>query len=117
MRLKLKKLLPIILTTIFLMILNIVPANALAPGKYDCETGVFDNSLSSNYIEIDPFNVAFGNDCVGHANIPQGVEEIDGAAFAFNTSITSVTIPDSVTLLVTAHSRGLRLLLSLFLIQ
>ena len=79
------------------MILNIVPANALAPGKYNCETGVFDNSLSSNYIEIDPFNVAFGNDCVGHANIPQGVEEIDGAAFALNTSITSVTIPDSVT--------------------
>jgi hypothetical protein len=94
----LKKLFSVTLTTTFLLSLNIVPANAfnLTDGKYNCSTGSLDNSLSSNFIEIDS-DIVRGNDCgIGSVNIPDGVVEIEADAFSFNTLITSVTIPDSV---------------------
>jgi hypothetical protein len=91
MRLKLKKLLPIILTTTFLLSLNIVPANAIADDDYYC-----GNAPMGSFTVVN--NVVTGNNglCSGLVNIPDGVVEIEADAFSFNTLITSVTIPDSV---------------------
>jgi hypothetical protein len=89
MRIRLKKLLPVVLTITFLFNLNSVPANAVADGPVNCGTrGTF--TVTSN--------VVTGNtSCAGDVIIPNGVISIDARAFENNRDITSVTIPDSVT--------------------
>jgi hypothetical protein len=89
MRLKLKNLLPVVLTFTFLFSFNHVPANAVADGPVNCGTsGTF--TVTSN--------VVTGNtSCVGSVIIPSGVTSIGINAFIRNPNITSVNIPDSVT--------------------
>jgi hypothetical protein len=96
MRLRLKKLLPVIITITFLFNLNSVPANALENGRYDCHTGEF-GIHPSNYLVVNSNVVVDGSKCYGDVIIPNGVISIDFQAFYNNPDITSVTIPDSVT--------------------
>jgi hypothetical protein len=100
MRLKIKKLLPIILTTTFLLSLNIVPANAvIEDGYYFCSTGVKTNLAGADNAVYILSNVAIeiGGECAGALVIPNGVTSIGNRAFISNPNITSVNIPDSVT--------------------
>jgi hypothetical protein len=89
MRLRLKNLLPVVLTFTFLFSFNHVPANAIADGLYPCGSGG-DFTVTSNTIVENAF-------CSGVLNIPNGVTSIFNRAFISNPNITSVNIPDSVT--------------------
>ena len=94
----LKKILPVTLTSIVLFSFNFIPANAVvADGKYKCDTGVLDNTLSTNYFTIASSVVTTDNTCVGEVIIPSGVLSIAPDAFQANGNITKVVISDTVT--------------------
>ena len=74
--------------------LNVIPANAVTDGDYDClvggtPTGTF--TIESNEVKRST------NGCAGTVNIPNGVEKIAAFAFYEHNHITSVTIPNTVT--------------------
>jgi hypothetical protein len=72
-----------------------------------------DCSTSGTFTITD--NIVTGNtDCVGAAAIPTGVTSIGEDAFYFNTSLTSVTIPNSVTS-IGAYSFGYTSLTSIII--
>jgi len=91
-----KRLYATLITTLILFSLNIVPANAVTNGKYDCNTGLLDNALSSNFFTIASDVVTGNTSCVGSVNIPSGVTSFATDAFKDNLSITSVVIPNTV---------------------
>ena len=74
--------------------LNVISANAVTDGDYNClvggtPTGTF--TIESNEVKRST------NDCAGVVNIPNGVEKIAALAFYEHDRITSVTIPNTVT--------------------
>jgi hypothetical protein len=91
-----KRIFATLITTLILFSLNVVPSNAVTNGKYDCNTGLLDNALSSNFFTIASDVVTGNTSCVGSVNIPSGVTSIATDAFRDNLSITSVVIPDTV---------------------
>jgi hypothetical protein len=93
----LKKLFSVTLTTIFLIGFNVIPANAfnLADGSYDCNTGLLDNDLTTNYFTIESDSVIDGSRCIDNVVIPEGVTSIDNEAFS-EVGITSVTFPNTL---------------------
>ena len=73
--------------------LNVIPANAVTDGDYNClvggtPTGKF--TIESNEVKRST------TDCAGVVNIPNGVVKIGDIAF-YERLITSVTIPNTVT--------------------
>ena len=97
MRLKIKKLLPVIITTTFLLNLNIAPANALVDGMYSCTRGVPGLLTENNYLVAN--NVVTGiydEECFGSLVIASGVTRIATNVFKDSRSITSVVIPGTV---------------------
>jgi hypothetical protein len=94
----LRKLFSITVTTILLIGLTVIPvrASALDSGKYNCNTGVLDNTLDYGYFTIASDVVKESNSCTGAVIIPSGVSRIDNSGFLSQTTLTSVTIPDSV---------------------
>jgi hypothetical protein len=91
-----KRIFATLITTLILFSLNVVPSNAVTNGKYDCNTGLLDNALSSNFFTIASDVVTGNTSCVGSVNIPSGVTSIATDAFRGNLSITSVVIPGTV---------------------
>jgi hypothetical protein len=79
MRIRLKKLLPVVLTITFLFNLNSVPANALENGRYDCRTGERDLT-AEEYLYVNSNVVENGLMCAGDVIIPNGVISIDARA-------------------------------------
>jgi len=98
-----KRLFATMITTLILFSLNVMPANAngynLPQGKYNCNTGVLDNSLATGFLDIFADQVIDNTCGAGHVNIPLGVVQIAAYAFFNNTLLTSVTIPDSVEII------------------
>jgi hypothetical protein len=100
----LKKLLSVTLITTLLFSFNIIPANAngynLPQGKYNCNTGELElnQAVTSGYFTITSDEVEGFSRCVGAVLIPDGVQTIGEFAFEQN-NITSVIIPNSVTII------------------
>jgi hypothetical protein len=42
----------LLFATLAIFNLTIIPANAVANGKYDCNTGVLDDTLSTNFFKV-----------------------------------------------------------------
>ena len=74
---------------IFSSVTNVNPANAVANGNYPCGTSGFFQ-INSNLVFAHP-------SCRGSVTIPDGVTEIYGYEDAFNSGLTSVTLPASLT--------------------
>ena len=91
MRLKLKKLLPVIITFTFLCSLNMIPANAVTDDDYYC-----GNYPLGSFTVVSNVVTANNGLCSGLVNIPSGVTSIGVNAFKDNHNITSVVIPDTV---------------------
>jgi hypothetical protein len=89
----------VVISTIFLLSFTVIPARASAidDGKYKCDTGALDNSLSTGYFTIASDTVIGNTACVGEVNILSGVRAIDVEAFRGNRNITQVVISDTVT--------------------
>jgi hypothetical protein len=85
-----------LITILILFSFNVTPAHALVNGKYNCNTGLLDNTLISNFFTIASDIVTDSTSCVGAVNIPSGVTSIGIEAFRNNLNITSVVIPDTV---------------------
>ena len=74
--------------------LNVIPANAVTDGDYDClDEGTPTGTFTIEFNEVKRST----NDCAGTVNIPNGVEKIAAFAFYEHVHITSVTIPNTVT--------------------
>ena len=105
-----KRLFATMITTLILFSLNVMPANAngynLPQGKYNCNTGVLDNSLATGFLDIFADQVIDNTCGAGHVNIPLGVVQIAAYAFFNNTLLTSVTIPDSVEIIAIGAFEG-----------
>ncbi len=92
----LKKILSVVITTVFLIGFNAIPANALTDGFYDCKDGARTGRTSDYFVITN--NVVMSNVCTaGPVIITIGVTGIGNNAFANNTNITAVTIPNTVT--------------------
>lgn len=73
------------------LVLNLSPAYAIADGNFECGT-------SGSYTVTGTI-VTADNSCVGALNIESGVTEIATSVFESNVNITSVTIPNTVTII------------------
>ena len=73
------------------------PASAAVPvnGSYRCSSGVKDAGTPAYTITSGV--VSSGSSCTGAVVIPDGVTSFANSAFYYNTSLTSITIPNSVT--------------------
>ena len=71
--------------------LNLSPAYAIGDGNFECGT-------SGSYTVTGTI-VTADNSCVGALNIESGVTEIATSVFESNVNITSVTIPNTVTII------------------
>ena len=89
-----KKSFSIILTTIFLLGLNVIPANAST--TVACSGGGEFHIVGTTVVEKPGPG---GTICAGEAIIPNTILTIDEYAF-YDTAITSVIIPNSVTTIV-----------------
>ncbi len=96
-----KRLISTLITIVILISFNVVPANAVVVtnGKYNCNTGSLDDTLSVNYFTIASDAVTGNTACVGDVIIPNGVISIDYEAFYEARNITSVIIPNSVLII------------------
>jgi hypothetical protein len=95
-----RKLFSITVTTILLIGFTVIPvsASSLTGGKYNCNTGEFDDTLEFGYFLIGTEdNVTESYSCTGAVFIPSGVRTIEDRGFLSETELTSVNIPDSVT--------------------
>ena len=73
------------------LVLNLSPAYAIGDGNFECGT-------SGSYTVTGTI-VTADNSCVGALNIENGVTEIATSVFEGNVNITSVTIPNTVTII------------------
>jgi hypothetical protein len=92
----------LLFATLAIFNLTIIPANAVANGKYNCNTGVLDDTLSTNFFKVSSRVITRPSDstyteCEGEVNIPSGITGIGNQAFDFAERITSVNIPNTVT--------------------
>ena len=96
-----RKLFSVIISTVFLLGSNALPAmaSALDDGKYNCNSGELelDQDVTIGYFTITTDAVTGDNICTGAVIIPNGVRSIGNRAFLSQTQLTSVTIPNSVT--------------------
>ena len=96
-----RKLFSLIISTVFLLGSNALPAmaSALDDGKYNCNSGELelDQDVTIGYFTITTDAVTGDNICTGAVIIPNGVRSIGNRAFLSQTQLTSVTIPNSVT--------------------
>jgi hypothetical protein len=92
----------LLFATLAIFNLTIIPANAVANGKYNCNTGVLDDNLSTNFFKVSSRVITRPSDstyteCEGEVNIPSGITGIGNQAFDLAEEITSVNIPNTVT--------------------
>ena len=94
------KLVTVFLTLVLSMSgLVLSPAHATAPidGDYVCTTGDLKTTEETPTYTITSGVVTNGGSCAGAVVIPVGVTSIGIESFAYATSLTSITIPASVT--------------------
>ena len=92
----------LLLVTLAVFNFIISPANAVTNGKYNCNTGALDNTLSANFFTVATVDattdvVTSSTNCVGEVIIPSGIVRIGNRAFDEAAQITSVNIPNTVT--------------------
>ena len=86
-----------IFTSLIISIFNIVPTNAVVEdGNYPCTGGGFFRVENvGDYVRVVPLTEGVAP-CAGTANIPDGVDSIQGTAFSGAIGLTSVNVPDTV---------------------